>query len=124
MPYYPRSHVDPPDLNKPKNVHTADCFKLVLKQPYHGSNYSVVFKRKTSLNTLYYVITKMELAKLNDSNITFNYYYSIKKGNKIIMAVEMNIKALHMVINTSNYSCTCSYICVYEFLCRFVKRGK
>ena len=39
----------------------------------------------------------MELAKLSDDTITFNYYHSMKKGKKITMVVEMNIKALHMV---------------------------
>ena len=39
----------------------------------------------------------MELAKLSDDTITFNYYHSIKKGKKLTMVVEMNIMALHMV---------------------------
>ena len=86
FPDYPRSHVDP-----------IDCPKLVLKESYHGHNYSITFRRKTTLNTLYWIITKMELAKLNDGTIKFNYYHSIRKGKKIIMVAEMNQQALHMV---------------------------
>ena len=96
LPDYPKTHIDPQTFET-KNVYVGDCSKLVLKEPYHGENYSVTFKRKTSLNTLYYVITKMELAKLDDNTLTFNYYHSIKKGKKIVMVVGMNIKALHMV---------------------------
>ena len=102
LPDYPRSIIDPPDLEKPKDVYIAGCSKLVLKQPYHGTNYSIIFKHKTSLNTLYHVITKMELTKLSDNTITFNYYYSVKKGNKIIMVAEMNDKGLHMVSHNNN----------------------
>ena len=89
--------IDPQGSGEAEDVHTADCSKLVLNESYHGDNYSVTFKHGTSLNTLYYVITKMELAKLNDNTLTFNYYYSIKKGKKIIMVVGMNIEALNMV---------------------------
>ena len=97
FPDYPRSIIDPQDFGEVKDVYIGDCSKLVLKEPYHGNNYSVIFKRKTSLNTLYHIITKMELAKLSDDTITFTYYHSIKKGKKITIVVEMNIKALHMV---------------------------
>jgi len=99
FPDYPKTHIDPHSSDEIEDVHVyaTDCFKLVLKEPYSGNNYSITFKPKTSLNTLYYVITKMELAKLNDSTITFNYYHSIRKGKKVIMIVGMNAKALHMV---------------------------
>ena len=90
--------IDPQSSSDAEDVYIAECSKLVLNEPYHGNNYSIVFKRKTSLNYLYHVITKMELAKLsNDSTVTFNFYYSIKKGNQIIMVAEMNNKALQMV---------------------------
>ena len=97
MPDYPRIIIDPQGSGEAEVVYIADCSKLVLKEPYYGSNYSIVFKHKTSLNTLYHVIAKMELAKLNDDTLTFNYYYSIKKGNQIIMVAGMNNKALQMV---------------------------
>ena len=101
LPDYPKTHIDPhnqgSDETEDVHVYATDCFKLVLKEPYTGNNYSITFKPKTSLNTLYYVITKMELAKQNDSTITFNYYHSIRKGNSIIMTVGMNKKALDMV---------------------------
>ena len=97
IPDYPVSGIDPQGSGEAEDVYTADCSKLVLKEPYHGRNYSIIFKRKTSLNVLFDVITKMEQAKLDDDTLTFNYYYSIKKGKKITMVVEMNIKALQMV---------------------------
>jgi len=106
FPDYPKTHVDPTQGSgetEDVHVYTTECFKLVLKEPYSGNNYSVTFKPKTSLNTLYYVITKMELAKQNDSTITFNHYYSIRKGNRIIMTVGMNVKAVEMVSNHNNY---------------------
>ena len=97
-PDYPRGIIDPPDVDEPKDVYIAGCSKLVLKELYNGSNYSIILKHNTSLNTLYHVITKMELAKLNDSTITFNYYYySVKKGNRVVMVAEMNGKGLHLV---------------------------
>ena len=105
LPDYPRSVIDPQDFDETKDVYVGDCFKLVLNEPYHGSNYSIILKRKTSLNALFYIITRMELAKLNDSTLTFNYYHSIKKGKKIIMVVGMNIKALHVVSN-KEHPCT------------------
>ena len=80
-----------------EDLHAAECFKLVLNEPYNGSNYSVTFKGNISLNTLYRVITKMELAKLSDNTLSFNYYHSIRKGKRMTMIVRMNIKALHMV---------------------------
>ena len=94
---FPKSTIDPQDSGEVKDEYIEDCSKLVLKEPYHGNNYSVVLKRKTSLNTLYHIITTMELAKLSDDTIAFTYYHSMKKGKKITMVVEMNIKALHMV---------------------------
>lgn len=97
VPYYPESIIDPQDSHEDEDIYVAQCSKLVLKESYNGNNYSVVFKRKTSLNHLYHVITKMELTKLSDKTLTFNYYYSIRKGNKIIMVAGMNIKALNMV---------------------------
>lgn len=101
MPDYPSSIIDPQGSGmgsgEAEDVYALDCFKLVLSESYHGSNYSVTFKRKSSLNTLYRVITQMELAKLNDSTINFEYYHSIKKGNQLTMAVGMNLKALNMV---------------------------
>ena len=45
----------------------------------------------------------MELAKLDDDTITFNYYHSIKKGKKITMVVGMNMKALFMVSDNKWY---------------------
>ena len=89
--------IDPQGSGDVEDVYIAECSKLILNEPYHGNNFSVVFKRKTSLNTLYHVITKMELAKLSDDTVTFNFYYSIKKGTQIIMVVGMNNKALKMV---------------------------
>ena len=89
--------IDPQSSGDAEDVYIAECSKLVLNEPYHGNNYSIVFKRKTSLNYLYHVITKMELAKLSNDTVTFNFYYSIKKGNQIIMVVGMNNKALQMV---------------------------
>ena len=89
--------IDPQSSSDAEDVYIAECSKLVLNEPYHGNNYSIVFKRKTSLNYLYHVITKMELAKLSNDTVTFNFYYSIKKGNQIIMVVGMNNKALQMV---------------------------
>ena len=97
LPDYPKSHIDP-----------INCSKLVLKESYHGHNYSITFRRKTSLNTLYWIITKMEIAKLSDSTINFNYHHSIKKGKKIIMVAEMNQKALHMV-SDNNHKCMYIY---------------
>ena len=97
MPDYPKSMIDPQSSGEDEGVHIADCSKLILKEPYHGNNYSVTFKHKTSLNTLYHVISKMELAKLGDNTLNFNYHYSMKKGNQIIMVVGMNTKALQMV---------------------------
>lgn len=94
LPDYPKSVIFP---QSSENVHTADCPKL-LKEPYNGTNYTVVFKPKATLdNTLYYVITKMELAKKNDDALKFTFYYAARKGNKIFMMVEMNIKAIEMV---------------------------
>ena len=102
MPDYPSSIIDPQGSGmgsgEAENVYALDCFKLVHSGPYNGSNYSVTFKSKSSLNILYRVVTKMELAKLSDSTINFEYYHSsIRKGNKLTMAVGMNLKALHMV---------------------------
>ena len=101
LPDYPRTVIDPQGSGmgsgEADDVYATDCFKLVLNEPYHGSNYSVTFKSNASLNTLYHVITKMELTKLSDSTINFEYYYSINKSNKISMVVGMNIKALHIV---------------------------
>ena len=97
MPDYPRITIAPQGSDNTKDVNTADCSKLILKEPYHGSNYSVAFKRKSSTDTLYYVIAKMEVQKLSDDTLTFNYYYSIKKGNKLVVVVEMNNKVLQMV---------------------------
>ena len=91
--------IDPPDSSPSKNIYASHCTKVVLKAPYSGTNYSVILKPKTSLNTLYHIITKMELAKQNDNTVTFDYYYSIRRGKKIIMVAGMNIKALHMVSN-------------------------
>ena len=124
LPDYPKSIIDPPDLDKPKDVYIAGCSKLAIKKPYHGANYSIIFKHKTSLNTLYHVITKIELAKLSDKTITFNFYYSVMKGKKVTMVAEMNDKAIYMVRKSifTNYSCVHTY--AYEFLRRFVKRKK
>ena len=97
MPDYPGITIDPQGSGEAEDVNIADCSKLVLIEPYHSSNYSVAFKHKASLNTLYYIIAKMELAKLSDETLTFNYYYSIKKGNQIIMVAGMSNKALQMV---------------------------
>lgn len=99
MPNYPKSVILPHTSDESEDNHAGGCFKLVLKKPYHGNNYSVIFKPKTSLNDLYYVVTKLQLAKLHNSTIIFNFYYSIKKGNKIIMVVGMNTKAIKMVSN-------------------------
>ena len=93
FPDYPRGVIFP---QSPKNVHTVDCPKL-LKEPYNGTNYTVVFKQKATLNTLYYVITKIELAKQNDDALDFTFYYAARKRNKIFMIVEMSIKALEKV---------------------------
>ena len=116
MPDYPRGIIDPPDLDKPKDVYIIGCSKLVSKEPYHGNNYSIILKHKTSQNTLYYVRAKMELAKLNDSTITFNYYYSVKRGNKVIMVAEMNNKGLNMVsydiVKLNVYAQVHTYICI------------
>ena len=97
LPDYPRITIAPQGSDETKDTYTTNCSKLVLKEPYHGSNYSVAFKPKSSPDTLYYVIAKLELQKLNDDTLTFHYYYSIKKGNKMVMVVEMNNKALQMV---------------------------
>ena len=97
MPYYPTSGVDPQGPNESEDVYTTNCSKLILKEPYHGNNYTITFKRKTSLNVMFDVITELELAELSDNTLTFNYHYSMKKGRKITMVVEMNIKALQMV---------------------------
>ena len=104
LPDYPKPIIDPPVFGKAENeyVYAGDCFKLVFNQPYHGNNYSIIFKRRTTLNTLYHIITKMELAKLDDSNLTFNHYYTMRKDKKIIMAARMNIKALNMVSNNES----------------------
>ena len=98
LPDYTKSIIDPQGSGVgSEDLHAAECFKLVLNEPYYGSNYYVTFESKTSLNTIYQVITKMELAKLSDDSLSFNYYHSIRKDKHIIMAVEMNIKALQMV---------------------------
>ena len=80
-----------------KDAYIGDCFKLDLKQPYHGNNYSVTFNQKTSHDMFHSVVAKMKQAKLNDDAIDFTYYYSIRKDSQIIMVAGMNIKALHMV---------------------------
>ena len=101
LPNYPSSVIDPQGSDmgsgEVEDVYAPDCSKLVLSEPYHGSNYSVTFKRNSSISTLYRVITEMELSKLNDSTINFEYYGSISKGNELTMVVGMNLKALHMV---------------------------
>ena len=94
MPDYPSIVIDPQGSGEAED---ADCSKLVLNEPYHGSNYSVVFKRNSSTDNLYYVIAKMEVQKLSDDTLTFNYYYSIRKGNRLVMVAGMNNKALQMV---------------------------
>ena len=100
-PDYPRNIIDPQSSGigsgEVEDVYIGDCFKLDLKEPYHGNNYSVTFKRKTSLDTFHDVVAKMKLAALNDDVIDFTYYFSIRKDNQIIMVVGMNVKALHMV---------------------------
>ena len=83
------------------DAHAVNCHKLALSEPYHGNNYSIIFKRKTSLSKVYYIITKMELTKLSDDNLTFDYYYSITKNNQITIGVGMNHNALQMVSTTN-----------------------
>ena len=98
MPEYPKSVINPAQSSdEAGDLNATGCFKLVHKEPYSGNNFSVIFKPKSSLNTLYRVITKMEVAKLNDNTVTFDFFYAMKKGNKIIMVVGMNIKALKIV---------------------------
>ena len=84
---------------KVEEAHNANCSKLVIKKPFNGYNYSTIFKRKASLNTLMYVISKLELSKINDSSIVFQFYYSIRRRNKITMIAEMNNKAIEIVSN-------------------------
>ena len=98
-PDYMKSVIFPQSSGEPEDkIHITDCPKLVLKEPYYnGTNYTVTFKSKTTLDTLYHVITILELAKLTDNTITFSFYYAARKGNKISMAVEMNTKAIEMV---------------------------
>ena len=103
LPDYPKILIDSQGSGEAEDINTADCSKLVLKEPYQGYNYSIAFKRKTSLNALFDVITKMEQEKLRDSTLTFNYHYSFRKGKRIFMIVEMNIKAIQMVSNSNNY---------------------
>ena len=102
-PDYPRNIIDPQSSGvgsgEAEDVYIGDCFKLDLREPYHGKNYSVTFKRKTSLETFHNVIAKMKQATLNDDVTDFTYYYSIRKDNQIIMVVRMSIKVLHMVSN-------------------------
>ena len=97
LPDHTRSHVDAPVDDKAEDVYPAGCFKLVVNEPDHNTNYSVTLKRKASANALYHIITKMELAKLSDDTLSFKYYYSLRKSHQITMAVKMNIKALQMV---------------------------
>ena len=100
-PDYPRNIIDPQSSGlgsgEAEDAYTGDCFKLDLKQPYHGNNYSVTFKRTTLLDMFHSVVAKMKQAKLSNDAIDFTYYYSIRKDNQIIMVVGMNSKALHMV---------------------------
>lgn len=100
-PDYPRNIIDPQSSvvgsGEAKDAYIGDCFKFDLKQPYHGNNYSVTFKRKTSLDKFHSVVAIMKQAKPSNDVIDFTYCYSIRKDNQIIMVVGMNIKALHMV---------------------------
>ena len=98
-PDYIKSVIFPQSSGEPEDkIYITDCPKLVLKEPnYSGTNYTVTFKPKTTLDTLYHVITILELAKLTDNTITFSFYYAARKGSKISMAVEMNTKAIEMV---------------------------
>ena len=93
--YDPQSVIDlqGSGSGKAENVY-AGCSKLTLEEPYNGNTYAVTLKQK---NHLYHVITKMELAELSDNTLTFDYYYSIRKGNQLTMVVKMNTKALNMV---------------------------
>ena len=100
MPDYPRSVIFPQSSGEGENnIHITDCPKLVLEEPYYnnGTNYTVTFKSKTTLDTLYHVITTLQLAKLSDNTITFSFYYAVKKGKKISVVIEMNTKAIEMV---------------------------
>lgn len=99
LPNYSKSLIETQGSGESGDVpsHTADC---VLDKSSDNSNHSITFKQKVSLNILYHIVTKMELAKLSDETLIFNFYYSIWKNNQIIMTVEMNTKALNMVGNT------------------------
>ena len=79
----------------------VDCSKLILTEPYTASNtsedYSIVLKPRTSTTDLYNIISRIEIEKLNDDSLSFNYQHSTKKGNTIRMIVTMNTKALKLV---------------------------
>ena len=107
LPDYPKSVIFPQSSGKAEKIHIADCFKLVLKEPYNGTNYSVTFKPKATLDTLYHVITKIELAKQGDKTLTFKFCYAVRKSNKIVMVVEMNAKAVEMVRMRNNKLACC-----------------
>ena len=101
LPNYPKVTIDPQGSDENEHAYSASCSKLVLKEPYHGNNFSVVFKRKASPDTLYHVIATMELQKLSDDTVTFIFYYSITKRNQTVLVVGMNNKALQMVSSNS-----------------------
>ena len=52
-PDYPRNIIDPQSSGvgsgEAEDAYIGDYFKLDLKQPYHGNNYSVNFKQKHHL---------------------------------------------------------------------------
>ena len=140
VPDYSRSAILPKHSSKTKDakveeVHNANCSKLLIKRPFSGNNYSIIFKRKASSNTLMHVITKMDLLKINDSSFIFQFYYAIRRRNKIIMIAGMNNKAIEIVSNQNvnnlhTYTHVCIYVAVlftrqkYKFLCRFAKNRR
>lgn len=85
-PDYPRNIIDPRSSGvgsgEAEDAHIGDYFKLDLKQPYHGNNYSVNFKQKSSLDKFHSVVAKMKQAKPSNDAIDFTYYYSIRKDSQ------------------------------------------
>ena len=77
--------------------HTVDCSKLILTEPYTGEDYFIVLKPRISITDMYNIISRVEIEKLNDESLSFNYHHATRKGKVITLVVTMNVKSLELV---------------------------
>ena len=96
IPDYPKFVDNSSEVTKED---TVDCSKLILTEPYNGEDYSIVLKRRTSTTDMYNIISRVEIERLKDESLIFEYHHAARKGRVITFRVTMNVKALELVSN-------------------------